>query len=54
MKLNYVSWNVRGLENLDRKYVVKRFLNLRENVDILMLQEVKAVQFPLEVNLKCI
>lgn len=52
--MNCISWNIRGLESLDRKYVVKRFLKMHKNIDILMLQEIKLVQFTLDINLKCI
>lgn len=52
--LKTISWNIRGLEALDRKYVVKRFLNMHKEIDCLMLQELKLVGFTLEIGLKSI
>lgn len=51
MMLSYTSWNVRGLESPDRKYILRRFLNLEKNKDFVFLQELKAVGFTLETNL---
>ena len=53
-KLKLASWNVRGLENSDRKYIVKRFLKWTKNIDILLIQEVKTIGFALKIALKCI
>ena len=53
-KLKIASWNVRGLESLDRKYAVKRFLRGIKDVDILVLQEIKAIGFNLKITLKFI
>lgn len=49
-----ISWNIRGVESLDRKHVMKRFLYQHRDVDLVMLQEVKAIKFILEVNLRFI
>ena len=54
MALNYISWNVRGLEASDRKYVVKRLLNSHRELDFMLLQEVKAIRFDLDIALRCI
>lgn len=54
MNLNCVSWNVRGLESLDRKYIVRRFLILEKQKYLVLLQETKVVGFTLENNLKFI
>lgn len=43
MDLKCASWNVRGLESLDRKYIVKIFLNMNRNMDVFLLQEVKEI-----------
>jgi exonuclease III len=53
-KIKIASWNVRGLESTDRKYIVKRFLMMVKGIDIMLLQEVKAVGFLLDIALKCI
>ncbi len=47
MNLNVASWNVRGLESSDRKYIVKRFLDMSKELDMLLLHEVKAIVFAL-------
>ena len=52
--MNCVSWNIRGLECPDRKFVVKNFLNANGNIDLIMLQEIKFVGFMLESNLNFI
>ena len=52
--MNCLSWNIRGLESPDRKYVVKCLLNSFNLVDIFMMQEVKSVGFTLETNLNYI
>ncbi|XP_059066391.1 uncharacterized protein LOC131857706 [Cryptomeria japonica] len=49
--MNYISWNIRGLESPDRKYVIKKYLDSHPNLDFLMLQEIKAVDFTLHNNL---
>ena len=54
MALNYISWNVIGLEASNRKYVVKRLLNSHRELDFMLLQEVKAVGFDLDIALRCI
>lgn len=54
MKLNYTSWNIRGLESSNRKFVVKRFLRMVKELDLLMVQEIKFVVFSLEISLKSI
>ena len=54
MALNYISWNVRGLEASNRKYVVKRLLNSHRELDFMLLQEVKAIGFDLDISLRCI
>lgn len=48
--MNCLSWNIRGLESPDRKFVIKRVLNSFDNIDLVMLQEVKATGFNLETN----
>ncbi len=52
--MNCLSWNVRGLESLDRKYVVKRVLNSFNYVDLFMMQEIKATGFMLDISLNFI
>lgn len=52
--MKFISWNIRGLESLNREHIVKRFLNQHRNVDFVMLQEVKVVNFSLKVNLNFI
>lgn len=53
--INLVLWNVCGLCEPDRKYVVKNWIkDLRPRVDILALQEVKADQFRLDLALRAI
>ena len=52
--MNCISWNIRGLECPDRKYVVKKFISNIRNLDLIMLQEVKAIGFCLESNLNFI
>ena len=42
MKLQIHSWNVRGLEMSDRKYIVRRWCNSIKGKDIVCLQEIKA------------
>lgn len=54
MDLKFVSWNARELETLDRKYMVKIFLKLFKNIHVLLLQELKVVDFWLDINLNCI
>lgn len=54
MDLNFASWNVRGLETPDRKYVVKRFLKLYKKIDLPLLQEIKVVDFWVDINMKCV
>lgn len=46
-----ISWNIRGLESPNRKYIVRRMLNKHKDLDFVMLQEVKASSFSLDVNL---
>ena len=52
--MNCLSWNVRGLESPDRKYVVKRVLDSFNSVDLFMMQEIKATGFMLDINLNFI
>lgn len=60
MKNNYLfsmkclSWNIRGLESFDRKYIVRRLLNSHKDLDFVLLHEVKAINFTLETNLNFI
>lgn len=49
--MKYVSWNVRGLEAPDMKYVIKDSFRLIKNIDFLMLQELKTIGFNLEICL---
>ena len=42
MKLQIHSWNVRGLEMSDRKYIARRWCNSIKGKDIVCLQEIKA------------
>lgn len=54
-RLHLVSWNLCGLCEPDRKYVVKLWLqSLQPKVDILALQETKADPFRLDVALRAI
>ena len=46
-----ISWNVRGLESHDRKFIIKRFLMGHKNINFLMFQEIKAVNFLLNSTL---
>ena len=41
--MNCLSWNVRGLESPDRKFVIKQLLNSLHSIDLFMMQEVKSV-----------
>jgi hypothetical protein len=52
--MNCITWNIRGLECPDRKYVVRNFISGMKNLDLIMLQEVKATGFCLESNLNFI
>lgn len=52
--MNFISWNVRGLESPDRKYIAKHFLDTIKNKDFIMLQELKAVDFMLDCSLDII
>ncbi|XP_059076993.1 uncharacterized protein LOC131876187 [Cryptomeria japonica] len=52
--MKYISWNVRGLEALDKKQIVKRFLDSNKDLDFLMLQELKTINFTLDINLNFI
>lgn len=54
MELNCISWNVRGIESPNNKYVVKRFWNQHKHIDIMLIMEVKATKFILDVNLRYI
>lgn len=49
--MNCVSWNIRGLESPDRKFVIKKYIDSQISLDFLMLQEIKAVDFTLYNNL---
>ena len=42
MKLKIHSWNVRGLEMSDRKYIARRWCYSIKGKDIVCLQEIKA------------
>jgi exonuclease III len=51
-KLTIISWNVRGLSDPNQKVILKNWLGgLHKKIDILMLQELKADDFRLEVAL---
>ena len=52
--MNCLSWNVRGLEAPDRKFVIKQLLNSLHSIDFFMMQEVKSVGFTLDSNLNFI
>jgi exonuclease III len=52
--MNCLSWNVRGLESPDRKFVIKHFLNSLHSLDFFMMQEIKVVGFTLDSNLNYI
>lgn len=52
MTLNYISWNIRGLESLNRKQIVKRFLNRCKDKNVVLLKELKLVGFTLENSLR--
>lgn len=41
--INIHSWNVRGLEMNDRKYIVRRWRNEIMQKDFICLQEIKVV-----------
>lgn len=49
-----LSWNIWGLESRDRKYIVRRLLNSHKDLDLVLLQEVKAINFTLETSLNFI
>lgn len=51
MNLNCISWNIRGLESLDRKFISKRMCKEFGNIDIVVLHEVKAICFILDTSL---
>ena len=53
-KLKLDSWNVKGMESMDKKYIVKRFLKWDKEIYTLLLQDVKDVEFTLDITLKCI
>ena len=52
--MNFLCWNVRGLESLDRRIVIKRLINSFQSIDFFMMQKVKAIGFMLESNLNFI
>lgn len=52
--MNCVSWNIRGLECPDRKFIIKDFIKSQTNIDMIMLQEIKSTGFNLESNLNFI
>lgn len=52
--MNCVSWNIRGLECPDRKFVINNFISSRNNIDMIMLQEIKSTGFNLQSNLNFI
>lgn len=35
--MKFISWNVRGLESPDRKFIVKRLLDMHKDTDFLLL-----------------
>jgi exonuclease III len=43
--MNFLSWNVRGLTDLPRKYYVRDTRRRLQNLDVLCLQEVKILGF---------
>jgi exonuclease III len=45
MMINLHSWNVRGLEMGERKYLVRKWCNNLPTKDIACLQEIKAIGF---------
>jgi exonuclease III len=50
--LNILSWNIRGLSDPHRKVIIRNWIKkLHQKVDILMLQELKADDFRLEIAL---
>ena len=49
--MKILSWNVRGLESPDRKFIVKSFINRLSIPNFLMLQEIKATGFALDITL---
>jgi exonuclease III len=55
IELSVLSWNVRGLSDPCRKIRVKNWINtLTHPIDILMLQELKADEFRLNISLSYI
>lgn len=52
--MKVISWNVRGLEAPDIKRIVKCFLDSHKDLDFLLLEELKYVNFTLETNLNVI
>ena len=45
MMITIHSWNVRGLEMTDRRYIVRKWCNKLRDKDIVCLQEIKVVDF---------
>lgn len=43
MNINIHSWNIRGMEMFDKKYLVRKWCNSLKNKDIIFLQEIKLV-----------
>lgn len=54
MVFNCSYWNISGLESLDRKYILRRFLNLEKHKDFVLVQEVRSTNATLDTNLKFI
>lgn len=54
MELSCISWNVRGLETHDRKYIIKSLLKQHPMLNVALLHEVKAIGFTLDIWMKCI
>jgi hypothetical protein len=50
--LYIISWNVRGLSDPHKKVILKNWIGgLQKRIDILMIQELKAINFRLEAAL---
>ena len=45
MMISIHSWNVRGLEITDRRYIIRKWCNKLRDKDIVCLQEIKVVDF---------
>lgn len=54
MTLNIASWNVRGLEMGNRKYIVRDWCRKLKGKDIICLQEIKVIGFQAPNTMKFI